>query len=145
MLPTGVTAPTAHSSRHGNRDEHSYLGPDIHRLWNSDLSFSYIFLSPYLFLSVLFTWCMTCSRELEVWDSVQRAFFIFLNCLNLCCCHSYCSNEKYRTTPIDWSYVCVCVGKVWAFKSPLTLCKRVCLCVWNGFLASESLAKAGTS
>lgn len=32
MLQNGVTAPTAHSGHHGNRDEHSYLGPDIHWL-----------------------------------------------------------------------------------------------------------------
>ena len=99
MLPTGVTALTAHSGRHGNRDEHSYLCPDIHwlcfsdKLWslsiflpvlisptsllllllNSLLSFFLsCFLAFFLFFSI---YRMMCSRELEVWNSIQRALY----------------------------------------------------------------------
>lgn len=96
MLPTGVTAPTAHSGRHGNKDEHSYLCPYIHGLCFPDkLSFSLcissclsspisllLFLSLYLFLCLLPTWLMTISRELEVWVS-SRGLYELLKSLSL--------------------------------------------------------------
>lgn len=49
MLQTGVTAPTAHSGHHGNRDEHSYLCPNIHWLHFTDKP---QFLILYLYLPV---------------------------------------------------------------------------------------------
>lgn len=66
-LPTGVITPTAHLGRHGNRDEHNYLCPEIlwlcspDKLWARSLPITYRLSYPFLVLLLCFLYLFTFS------------------------------------------------------------------------------------
>lgn len=145
MLPTGVTALTAHSCRHGNRDEHSYLCPYIHWLCFPDkLPFSHCIsshLSPSLSCSVFLSFCfyvpfyVTYDAQqgtggLKIYPEGFRVIAVVIALMRI------------AGRPIY-----VYLRMAWAFKSPLDFVLSACVFVWfsNGFLIGESTTKAGAS